>query len=253
MYINHANGQILGNGWSSGCTCASQASPIDCKTRASPPSKARRMSPPTRTAAVLPGGQLVLPSEGTKNDRVERWLDSASALQQDDDDDQDFDVIYDADNETDPFQSDYDVISENRRLRVREWLKSTCDEDYDDCDSSDVEAESYPNGLRLLEYDVISVPCLRAGLVPRCRTPHSVAHASDGDSDSEESFANVDDCDEMDTRSCFSVLHSSIDGLDFQDRDELSASCESSSSLKVFNTYDVVEMIELKYILYHLV
>ena len=231
LYVNHANGQIMGNGWSSGLSCASSGLPYEssCSSRA---------------ASVLPSGQLIVPSLTPKECGIGLSLGLDKSQRNDESCLIEEREHYDADDEVDYAQSDYEVIpGASNRLRVRKWLNSNTTGDYDDCDSSD-EEERTVNEFHFLDYDVISVPCSKKEIV-RYGSSYSAGYYSNEKSHS-DTCEKSDDNDE-DNCSYFSMVHSSIDSLNFNDRDELSVSIHSSSSAALFMSYDVVEMIELKY------
>lgn len=151
---------------------------------------------------------------------------------------------YEGDNETEFDLSDYEIVKDEPLIRVRDWLNSQNDKSVGVCDSSDEEenVNACTRNVRLKEYDVISVPCVR-------KPSNCISAASMGYHSNEGSVleGGISEEAEEDNDSEYTVLHSSIGGLDWKDRDELSSSCDSLHSAAVFLTYDVVEMIELRY------
>lgn len=147
---------------------------------------------------------------------------------------------YEGDDETEIDLSDFDIIKDEPFVRVREWLNSQ-NEDSPGEDSSDEEGNSAsksPSDIRMRDYDVISVPCSVKRL--NSVSSRSIGYHSECEGD-------VSKEQDEDKNSDFTVLHSSIGGLDWKDRDDLSSSCDSLHSAALFLTYDVVEMIELRY------
>ena len=234
---NFASSSLVGNGWSSGYTCQTtkhtqleSASPtcLDCFAKRSLPVD-RRRSLSDHVASVLPGGQLFVAFSGDGNDRDfrERRDHSSSGDSK----------PYEGDDETDFNLVDYEIIKEEPLLRVRNWLRSQ--DKISECNSSEEEERS-ARDVHLNEYDIISIPCRKTS-----SHHQSVGcHSSKGKEAKQEETNENDDDD-----SAFSVVHSSIaiDDLDWKDRDEMSTSCDSLNSAVVFLTYDVVEMIELRF------
>ena len=156
---------------------------------------------------------------------------------------------YDGDDETEINLSDYEVVKSEPFIRVRDWLNSQNENSRtgDGHDSSDDEEDTLtacPDDVRMKEYDVISVPC--SGKISNCPSTTSMGYQSNGEAESMVEN-EADKQEDGDNDSEFTVLHSSIGGLDWRDRDELSSSCESLHSAALFLTFDVVEMIELHY------
>lgn len=147
---------------------------------------------------------------------------------------------YEADDETELDLSDFDIIKEEPFVRVREWLNSQNEQSRKGADSSDEEehtAGDCPRDIRMKDYDVISVPCTTKPT--NSASSKSIGYHSECEMEGSR--------EEEDKDSEFTVVHSSIGGLDWKDRDELSSSCDSLHSAALFLTYDVVEMIELRY------
>lgn len=242
-----ASSGLTGNGWSSGYTCQTT-----CKSRSNSQLRGfcpvcfekqstplnRRLSLTHNVASVLPGGQLMIAPSGMNCPRIDEAncesTDGKSGSPN----------PYEGDNETEFDLSDYEIVKDEPFIRVRDWLNSQNDKSAGRCDSSDEEdtLDARQREVRLKEYDVLSIPCARQ--INKCKSTASMVYDSkecsvQGDAISEE------DGDDGDSE--YSVLHSSIGGLDWKDRDEFSSSCDSLQSASVFLTYDVVEMIELRY------
>ena len=178
-------------------------------------------------ASVLPGGKLMVsPTERTSDGEQTGQSSEDSKHYEGDDEAADIDL------------SEFDIIKEEPFFRVREWLNSPNNLEPHVQDSRDQKENTIMNepfgDIRMKDYDVISVPC-------SLKPTHSVHSKSTGyHSEHEEG-------DEEEEGSEFSFVHSSIGGIDWKDRDELSSSCDSLHSAALFLTYDVVEMIELRY------
>lgn len=235
---NFASTVMGGNGWSSGYTCKKRRksrsnshlpSCPECSNERSNTIN-RRLSLPHKVASVLPGGQLMV----APTDR------SSPAFRDSKGENSDDSKHYEGDDEREIDLSDFDVIKDEPYVRVREWLNSQNEKRCGD-DSSDEEentANASTKDIRMTEYDVISVPC-------SVKPTNSLSSKSIGyHSECEEEFSREES---EDKDSDFTVVHSSIGGLDWNDRDELSSSCDSLHSAALFLTYDVVEMIELRY------
>ena len=156
---------------------------------------------------------------------------------------------YDGDDETEFNLSDYEVVKNEPFIRVRDWLNSQNKNSLasDGCDRSDDERDiltACRDDVRMKDYDIISVPC--SGTTTNCTSTISMGYQRHGEAES-MAESEADKQEDGDSDSEFSVLHSSIGGLDWRDRDELSSSCESLHSAALFLTFDVVEMIELRY------
>ena len=156
---------------------------------------------------------------------------------------------YDGDDETEFNLSDYEVVKNEPFIRVRDWLNSQNKHSLanDGCDSSDDEQDiltACRDDVRMKDYDIISVPC--SGTTTNYISTTSMGYQRHGEAES-MAGSEADKQEDGDSDSEFSVLHSSIGGLDWRDRDELSSSCESLHSAALFLTFDVVEMIELRY------
>lgn len=156
---------------------------------------------------------------------------------------------YDGDDETELNLSDYEIVKNEPFIRVRDWLNSQNENSLacDRYDSSDEEQDilmACPEDVRMKDYDIISVPC--SSKTTNCPSTTSMGYQSNGEAES-MAESEADKQEDGDNDSEFSVLHSSIGGLDWRDRDELSSSCESLHSAALFLTFDVVEMIELRY------
>ena len=156
---------------------------------------------------------------------------------------------YDGDDETEFILSDYEVVKNEPFIRVRDWLNSQNENSlasyrYDSSDDEQDTLTACPDDVRLKDYDIISVPC--SVKTTNCPSTTSMGYQSNREAESmAESQAGKQEDGDSDSE--FSVLHSSIGGLDWRDRDELSSSCESLHSAALFLTFDVVEMIELRY------
>ena len=242
---NCASSGVMGNGWSSGYTCQTMRKvrsnshlPTcpECSDEQSVTIK-RRISLSHNVASVLPGGQLMVapcidktsPADLPKSEKRNGEHNEGSKP-------------YEADDETEIDLSDFDIIKDEPFVRVREWLNSQNQENPHGEDSSDedeITAGDSPKDIRMKDYDVISVPC-------STKPMNSISSRSIGYHSECEVDNNRED-EEEDKDSEFTVLHSSIGGLDWKDRDDLSSSCGSFHSAAVFLTYDVVEMIELRY------
>ena len=155
---------------------------------------------------------------------------------------------YEGDDETEFNLSDYEVVKNEPFIRVRDWLNSQNENSlasyrYDSSDDEQDILTACPDDVRLKDYDIISVPC--SGKTTNCPSTTSMGYQSNGEAES-TAGSQTNKQEDGDSDSEFSVLHSSIGGLDWRDRDELS-SCESLHSAALFLTFDVVEMIELRY------
>lgn len=156
---------------------------------------------------------------------------------------------YDGDDETEINLSDYEIVKNEPFIRVRDWLNSqkenslACDR-YDSSDDEQGTLTACRDDVRMKDYDIISVPC--SGTTTNCTLTTSMGYQSNREAES-MAESEADKQEDGDSDSEFSVLHSSIGGLDWRDRDELSSSCESLHSAALFLTFDVVEMIELRY------
>ncbi|XP_078377971.1 uncharacterized protein LOC144661138 isoform X2 [Oculina patagonica] len=242
---NYASSALMGNGWSSGYTYQSlRKSRSSSQLRAFCPGCSdkqsnRRLSLSHNVASVLPGGQLMIAPTGVNNPRdSETNGENSDGVSGDS-------RPYEGDDETELDLSDYDIVKKEPFIRVRDWLNSQNEKSRTGSrlDSSDDEEETVgacPKDVRTKEYDIISVPC--SGQPSNCLSTASMGYHSN-----EEAGSEVANEDEGDNDSEFTVLHSSIGGLDWKDRDELSSSCDSLHSAALFLTYDVVEMIELRY------
>ena len=240
----------MGNGWSSGYTCQTiRKSQSSSQLRTLCPGCSdkqsnRRLSFSHNVASVLPGGQLRIAPTGMNTSREsEANGESSDGVSGDS-------KPYEGDDETELDLSDYDVVKNEPLIRVRDWLNSQnekCNADAEFVDSSDDEEETVgacPKDVRVKEYDVISVPC--SGQPGKCLSTASMGYHSNDERGSVFE-GEVTNEEEGDNDSEFTVLHSSIGGLDWKDRDELSSSSDSLHSAALFLTYDVVEMIELRY------
>ena len=156
---------------------------------------------------------------------------------------------YEGDDETDFILSEYEVVKCEPFIRVRDWLNSQNEKSFagDRFDSSDDEQDTLvacPDYVRVKDYDIISVPCSSK----TSNSPSTISMGYQSNIKAEiMAESEVDKQKDGDNDSEFTVLHSSIGGLDWRDRDELSSSCESLHSAALFLTFDVVEMIELHY------
>lgn len=238
----------MGNGWSSGYACqalrksrsTSQLRTYcpDCSEKQSTALN-RRLSLSHNVASVLPGGQIVIAPGGVKNPR------GSEAIAEHSDGVSGDSKHYDGDDETEINLSDYDVVKSEPFIRVRDWLNSQSENfRAGDRDDSSIDEEACPDDVRMKEYDIISVPC--SGNI--CNYPATTNVGNHDNGEAESMVQNeAEKQEEGDNDSEFTVLHSSISGLDWRDRDELSSSCESLHSAALFLTFDVVEMIELHY------
>jgi len=194
-------------------------------------------------ASVLPGGQLKIAPADVKNPRGNETVgESSDGVSSDS-------KHYEGDDETNFILSEYEVVKSEPFIRVRDWLNSQSEKSFtgDRLDSSDDEQDTLvacPDDVRVKDYDIISVPC--SSRTSNCPSTTSMGHQSNREAEI-MADSEVDKQEEGDNESEFSVLHSSIGGLDWRDRDELSSSCESLHSAALFLTFDVVEMIELHY------
>lgn len=235
----------MGNGWSSGYTCQSlRKSRSSSQLRAFCPGCSdkqsnRRLSLSHNVASVLPGGQLMIAPTGVNNPRdSETNGENSDGVSGDS-------RPYEGDDETELDLSDYDIVKKEPFIRVRDWLnsqneKSRAGSGFDSSDDEQETVDACPKDVRTKEYDIISVPC--SGQPSKSQSTGSMGYHSN-----EEAGSEVANEEEGDNDSEFTVLHSSIGGLDWKDRDELSSSCDSLHSAALFLTYDVVEMIELRY------
>lgn len=242
----------MGNGWSSGYTCQTlRKSRSSSQLRAYCPECSekqsnqlnRRLSLSHNVASVLPGGQLMIAPTGVKTPRGSETTGEKSDGVSGDS------KHYEGDDETEFDLTDYEVVKSEPFIRVRDWLNSQNENSragdrYDSSDDEEDTVGACPNDVRMKEYDIISVPC--SGQTSNCPSTTSTGYQSNEEAGSivESEAAKEEDGD---NDSEFTVLHSSIGGLDWRDRDELSSSCESLHSAALFLTFDVVEMIELHY------
>lgn len=242
----------MGNGWSSGYPCQRiRKSRSNSQLRACCPGCAdkqsnlssRRLSLSHNVASVLPGGQLMIAPAGINSPRgSETNGENSDGVSGDS-------KPYESDDEIELDLSDYDIVKKEPFIRVRDWLNSQNEKyragsRFDNSDDEEETVGACPKDVRMREYDVISVPC--SGQPSNCPSTASIGYHSNEEAGSafEGEVANEE---EGDNDSDFTVLHSSIGGLDWNDRDELSSSCCSLHSAALFLTYDVVEMIELRY------
>lgn len=213
---------IIGNGWSSGCT----NSPRKKKAYKGRCSACRRKSL-CQGASVLPTGQLLAATDQQTNDEEsqassERCLEeNCTKCNQ-----------YDADDETDNDILDYDVIN-IKTLRLRNWLSTLKPFSDTELITSDKDCESKSHTIP--EYDMISVPCLgssstQSTLIKELPT---VIHTKT-------------DENELSDDSEYSVVHSTIGGLELGTSKQLYDSASTLDSAGIFQTYDVVEMIEVQ-------
>ncbi|XP_067020675.1 uncharacterized protein [Acropora muricata] len=236
----YASTLMTGNGWSSGYPCQTGKilgtnyylpSCPECSNERSTTDERRRVSLSHNVASVLPGGKLMVsPTERTSDGEQTGQSSEDSKHYEGDDEAADIDL------------SEFDIIKEEPFVRVREWLNWPNNMEQHAQDSRDEEENTIRNepfgDILMKDYDVISVPC---SLKPT-HSLHSKStgcHSEHKEGDEEE--------EEEEEGSEFSFVHSSIIGIDWKDRDELSSSCDSLHSAALFLTYDVVEMIELRY------
>ena len=182
-------------------------------------------------ASVLPGGQLIV----APTDRNCLANEKCNGKNSDDS------KHYEGDDETELDLSDFDIIKEEPFVRVREWLNSQNEKLCGNDDSSDEEENTSgdsPRDIRVNEFDIISVPC-------SAKPTNSMVSKSIGYHSECEEEGSREQQDDKDSE--FTMVHSSIGGLDWNDRDDLSSSPDSLHSAAIFLTYDVVEMIELRY------
>lgn len=230
----YASTLMTGNGWSSGYTCQTSKklatnsylpSCPECSNERSTTNERRRISLSRNVASVLPGGKLMVSPTERTSDGEQTGQSSEDSKHYEGDDEDDIDL------------SEFDIIKEEPFVRVREWLNSHNNLESRVQDSSDEEENTIRNepfgDIRTKDYDVISVPCS----VKPTYCVHSKGTCEHSEHKEEE--------EEEDSE--FSFVHSSIGGIDWKDRDELSSSCDSLHSAALFLTYDVVEMIELRY------
>lgn len=229
---------MTGNGWSSGYPCQTGKilgtnyylpSCPECSNERSATDERRRVSLSLNVASVLPGGKLMVsPTERTSDGEQTGQSSEDSKHYEGDDEAADIDL------------SEFDIIIEEPFVRVREWLNWPNNLEQHAQDSRDEEENTIRNepfgDIRMKDYDVISVPC-------SLKPTHSVHSKSTGC----HSEHKEGDEEEEEEGSEFSFVHSSIIGIDWKDRDELSSSCDSLHSAALYLTYDVVEMIELRY------
>lgn len=249
---NYVSSGMMGNGWSSGYTCQAlrksrscsqlRAHCPDCSEKQSNP-LCRRLSLCHNVASVLPGGQLMIAPSCVKNPRGNDTIGEISDGVSGDS------KHYDGDDETEINLSDYEIVKNEPFIRVRDWLNSqkensfACDR-YDSSDDEQGTLTACRDDVRMKDYDIISVPC--SGTTTNCTLTTSMGYQSNREAES-MAESEADKLEDGNSDSEFSVLHSSIGGLDWRDRDELSSSCESLHSAALFLTFDVVEMIELRY------
>lgn len=228
---------MTGNGWSSGYTClTSKKSSSDSDLPSCPQctnerstANDRRISLSHNVASVLPGGKLMVAPSDRTADGEPNGKNSEESKH------------YEGDVETDIDISEFHIIKDEPFVRVREWLNSqneikNCKHDTSDEEENTVTCDLHEN-IRVKEYDIISVPC-------SAKPTNSVCSKSIGYHSHCEGGEIKDDAEE--NGSDFTFVHSSIGGVDWNDRDELSSSCDSLRSASIFLTYDVVEMIELR-------
>lgn len=242
-----ASNGLMGNGWSSGyacqTTCKSRSNSQlrgfcpSCSDKQSTPLN-RRLSLTHNVASVLPGGKLMIAPSAMNCPKIDEANCESS------DGKSGSPNPYEGDNELEFDLSDYEIVKDEPFIRVRDWLNSQNDKSVGGCNSSDEEdiLDACQREVRVKEYDVLSIPCARNP--NNCKSATSMGYHSNegsvrGDAISEEAGDDND--------SEYTVLHSSIGGLDWKDRDEFSSSCDSEQSAAVFLTYDVVEMIEVRY------
>lgn len=232
----YASTLMTGNGWSSGYACQTGKilgtnyylpSCPECSNERSTTDERRRVSLSHNVASVLPGGKLMVsPTERTSDEEQTGQSSEGSRHYEGDNEAADIDL------------SEFDIIKEEPFIRVREWLNWPHNLEQHAQDSRDEEENTIRNepfgDIRMKDYDVISVPC-------SLKPTHSVHSKSTG------CHSEHKEGDEEEEGSEFSFVHSSICGIDWKDRDELSSSCDSLHSAALFLTYDVVEMIELRY------
>ena len=235
---NYVSSFMGGNGWSSGYTCQRRRksrsnshlpSCPECSNEQSTTIN-RRTSLSHNVASVLPGGQLMV----APTDKSSPTGDVTNGEHSEDS------KPYEGDDETELDLSDFDIIKDEPFVRVREWLNSKNEKSRENDSSDDEEntAGDSAKDIRMKDYDVISVPC---SVKPtNSLSSKSIGYHSEGERE-------VTEEKDEDKESEFTVVHSSIGGLDWKDRDELSSSSESLHSAALFLTYDVVEMIELRY------
>lgn len=235
----YASTLMTGNGWSSGYPCQTGKilgtnyylpSCPECSNERSATDERRRVSLSLNVASVLPGGKLMVsPTERTSDGEQTGQSSEDSKHYEGDDEAADIDL------------SEFDIIIEEPFVRVREWLNWPNNLEQHAQDSRDEEENTIRNepfgDIRMKDYDVISVPC-------SLKPTHSVHSKSTG---CHSEHKEGDEEEEEEEGSEFSFVHSSIIGIDWKDRDELSSSCDSLHSAALYLTYDVVEMIELRY------
>ncbi|XP_015752226.1 PREDICTED: uncharacterized protein LOC107332020 isoform X4 [Acropora digitifera] len=235
----YASTLMTGNGWSSGYPCQTGKilgtnyylpSCPECSNERSTTDERRRVSLSLNVASVLPGGKLMVsPTERTSDGEQTGQSSEDSKHYEGDDEAADIDL------------SEFDIIIEEPFVRVREWLNWPNNLEQHAQDSKDEEENTIRNepfgDIRMKDYDIISVPC-------SLKPTHSVHSKSTG---CHSEHKEGDEEEEEEEGSEFSFVHSSIIGIDWKDRDELSSSCDSLHSAALYLTYDVVEMIELRY------
>ncbi|XP_020910948.1 uncharacterized protein LOC110248740 [Exaiptasia diaphana] len=225
---NVSDCQMAGNGWSSGCTNFAR----NKKSYKGPCYSCRRKSL-SQAASVLPSGQLLM---ATGNQKQENETASGSSSERCPEESCTKCNQYDADDETDNHALDYDIIN-IKTLRLRNWLSTVKAFSDTELITSDDECEQDFNAIP--EYDVISVPCLNSSIPSLSLQSTLVRDQSKVIKTSVTPENNKSDDSE------YSVVHSTIGGLELGTSKQLYDSSSSLSSAGVYRTYDVVEMVEV--------
>lgn len=213
----------MGNGWSSGCA----NSPRKKKLYKGRCSACRRKSL-CQGASVLPTGQLLAPAENQANDEESQTSSERCREENCRKCNQ-----YDADDETDSHVLDYDVINV-KTLRLRNWLCTL--KPFSDTEIVSSEDEGESETRTIPEYDVISIPCLSSST--RSMLVKEISPVALNNVDSNEGEQSDD--------SEYSVVHSTLGGLELGISKELYDSSSTLDSAGIFQTYDVVEMVEVQ-------
>lgn len=219
--------QMAGNGWSSGCTNYARK-----KKPYKGPCYACRRKSLSHGASVLPSGQLLMATneqqenETASPDSSERCREeSCTKCNQ-----------YDADDETDNHALDYDIIN-IKTLRLRNWLSTV--KAFSDTELITSDDDCEPESHTIPEYDVISVPCLNSSVPSLSLQSALVKEQTKVINTAVSPESNQSDGSE------YSVVHSTIGGLELGTSKQLYDSLSSLSSAGVYRTYDVVEMVEV--------
>jgi len=218
--------QGTGNGWSSGCTYT------NFTRRKKAIYKGRclgcRRKSLCRTASVLPSGQLLIAENELEEVQDAGSVGSSERCRKEDCAKCNH---YDADDESDTHVLDYDIINA-KTFRLRNWLAAVKPFP-SDTELLTSEDECVPESRTIPEYDIISIPCLSISMASMS------LHKDKANSRRNKKYKSSDDSE-------YSVVHSTIGGLELGTSKQLYDSSSSLSSAGVYRTYDIVEMVELQ-------